>query len=442
MHKIKKIILGVTPHWALSFYHYILARVASMVYGFPSRKMVVIGVTGTKGKTSTINFLWAALSAGGMKTGVVSTANIRIGEKEYTNIYHMTMPGRFVIQKIMRDMVRAGCTHCVVETTSEGMKQFRHIGIVYDYAVFTNLTPEHLPSHGGSFEKYKQAKGTLFRILHTLPRKFLNNKRVEKTIIVNLDSEHAQYFLNNEADRKYTYSIDKDADFRASGIVSSRDGVRFDIDKEHFNLSIHGVFNVYNALPAVAIARLEGVSDEDIARGLANLSVIPGRMEIVSCGQPFTVFVDYAHEKESMTKAVAAAREMCESGGKVLVLLGAEGGGRDKTKRNSMGLVVARDADIVVVSNVDPYDDNPMNIIEDIAVAAESLGKVREKDLFVIEDRRQGIYKALSLAQKGDTVIITGKGAEQSMILGTGTISWDDRVVVREELSRLGFSGR
>ncbi|MFA6446293.1 MAG: UDP-N-acetylmuramyl-tripeptide synthetase, partial [Candidatus Paceibacterota bacterium] len=395
MHKIKKIIIWLTPHWILSIYHYTLARIASLVYGFPSRKMVVIGVTGTKGKTSAINFIWASLSAGGNKTGIVSTANIRIGEQEFVNKYHMTMPGRFIIQKIMKDMVRAGCKYCIIETTSEGMKQFRHIGIAYDYAVFTNLTPEHLPSHGGSFEKYKKAKNTLFRILHRLPRKVLNGKKIPKIIIVNNDSEYAPYFAENKADKIYSYGIDKNADYQAKNVMTGKQGVFFDLGQSHFHLAIHGSFNVYNALPAIIIARVSEVSDADIAKGLTGLTIIPGRMEVVSCGQPFTVFVDYAHEKESMTRALVASRGLCKEEGKVIVVLGAEGGGRDKSKRALMGAVVARYADFVVVSDVDPYDDDPKTIIEDIAKVAEIQGKVRGKNLFTIEDRREGINKAL-----------------------------------------------
>ena len=396
--------------------------------------MVVIGVTGTKGKTSTANFIWSALSIGGKKTGIITTANIRIAEREAVNAYHMTMPGRFTIQKLLRDMVQAGCTYCVVETTSEGIKQHRHIGIEYDIAVFTNLTPEHLPSHGGSFEAYKKAKGALFASLNR-PRKVLGGKRIDKVIIANADSEHAPYYLGFPADRKITFGIGPGADYTAEGIRSSDRGVEFQVKDSSYALAIPGTFNVVNALPAIVVSHLAGIDDASIARGLASLSVIPGRMERIEEGQDFTVFVDYAHEGQSMRNVLETARGM--SKGKVIVLLGAEGGGRDTQKRGVMGRLTAALADYVVVSDVDPYDDDPREITEDIARATEEAGKIRGENLFVIEDRRAGINKALSLARDGDVVLLTGKGAEQSMVVGGVHFPWDDRIVVREELKKI-----
>ena len=438
---MKKHLKKIIPFWWLSFYHYCLAIGASILYGIPSRKMIVIGVTGTKGKTSTINFVWSVLMAGGYKTGIITTANIRIGETEILNPYHMTMPGRWTIQKLMHRMVREGCTVCLVETTSEGLKQFRHVGIVYDMAVFTNITPEHLPSHGGSFEKYKEAKGKLFATL-AQHIKVIKGKKIPRVIIANKDSEHVDYYLNFTADRKIGYSSRLEADYRATDIAETTHGVSFKLDGKPFALSILGAFNVYNALPAIAIAHLMNISDEKIREGLKKLTLIPGRMELIteklaSGTQDFTVIVDYAHEKESMTGVLKTAQAMRHTGGKIIVLLGAEGGGRDKAKRPLMGQLTATMADYVIVSNVDPYEDDPTEIVEDIAVVAEKYGKVRNKDLFVIEDRRLGIRKALSLARTHDIVIITGKGAEQSMIIGGASIPWDDRTVVREELRSL-----
>lgn len=365
--------------------------------------MKVIGVTGTKGKTSTANFIWSVLQAGGHKTGIISTANVRIGDESMLNKYHMTMPGRFVIQRLMREMVKAGCTHCVIETTSEGLNQYRHIGVSYDIGVFTNLTPEHLPSHGGSFEKYKQAKARMFA-------------QTEELIIANGDDPHAEFFMNFPARKKIMFH-------------------KSDFDSSLFHLSILGDFNVYNALPAIIIGRYVGMSDADIARGLSDLKVIPGRMELIDEGQPYTVIVDYAHEKISMTYVLETAQRLRKAGSKIIVLLGAEGGGRDKSKRPIMGELAAKLADCVIVSNVDPYDDDPTPIVEDIAVAAERFGKVRGKDLFVIEDRRAGIRKALQVAKSDDIVLITGKGAEQSIVIDGKSSAWDDRNIVREELN-------
>ena len=434
---MKKVLRSLAPERLLSLYHYFLALAAAARYGFPSRQIVVIGITGTKGKTSTANFIWSCLSAGGVHAGILTTANIRIGDRELLNAYHMTMPGPFTIQRLLRQMVDAGCTHCVIETTSEGLKQHRNVGIQYDIGVFTNLFPEHLPSHGGSFDAYKEMKGKMFSSLRAHPNKIIGRKQVEKVIIANAASEHAPYFLAFPADRKVTFAVDTKADYMAQEVRSSEAGVAFKVGGAEFRLGIPGAFNVSNALPAIIISRLANIDDASIARGLASLSIIPGRMERIEEGQNFTVFVDYAHEGESMRNVLETATAMRAPGGKIVVLLGAEGGGRDKAKRPIMGKLTGTMADYVVVSNVDPYDDDPQEILEDIADAAEKSGKKRDANLFVIEDRRAGIEKALSLARAGDIVLITGKGAEQSMVLGGRSIPWDDRTVVREKLHKM-----
>jgi UDP-N-acetylmuramoyl-L-alanyl-D-glutamate--2,6-diaminopimelate ligase len=427
---LKSLLKKIVPKQLFSAYYYRLAMGSAMYYGRPSEKMIVIGVTGTKGKTSTANFIWAGLSKK-YKVGMITSANIRIGDHEELNAYHMTMPGRATIQRLMKKMVQAGCQYCVIETTSEGIKQFRHKGIHYDTLVFTNLTPEHLPSHGGSFENYKQAKGTIFRELSQRPKKVIDGKEISTTVIVNADSEHKDYFLSFPADNKLTYSIVNPSDFQVKGSIHTPLGPQFTLGDASYHLSILGTFNIYNALPAIIIAEKAGLSPADIQAGLERLTLIPGRMEQIQEGQDFTVIVDYAHEKESMGALLATAKSMRQGSAKIIVLLGAEGGGRDKAKRPAMGQIVGKEADYVVVSDVDPYEDDPKQIAEDIAVVAERFGKVREENLFTILDRKEGIAKAISLAKAGDIVLITGKGAEQSMYTNAGKISWDDREVVR-----------
>jgi UDP-N-acetylmuramoyl-L-alanyl-D-glutamate--2,6-diaminopimelate ligase len=354
----------------------------------------------------------------------------------------MTMPGRFLLQKTMAQMAEEGCEFCVVETTSEGIKQWRHVGIDYDVAVFTNLSPEHLASHGGSFEKYREAKGKMFAALNVNGRrKNINGRKIDKTIIVNFDDENKDFFLNFAADKKMTYGLRSGSDVVALNIVAGSDGVSFDVGGENFRLDILGAFNVYNALPAIAIGRLFDVDDKLIAQGLAALKMIPGRMEeVVATSQGVSwarVFVDYAHEAKSMEAVLLAGRNIVGAAGKVIVLLGAEGGGRDKAKRPAMGKIAGQLADFIVVSNVDPYDDDPQAILNDIAIAVEAEKKVCGDNLFVMADRRQGIHKALSCAKAGDVVLITGKGAEQSITIGGQKYPWDDRTVVREEMLKL-----
>lgn len=441
--KIKKLI----PEQCISFYHLALAASAAFYYGFPSKKMIVIGITGTKGKTSAANFIWSVLMAGGYKTGLVGTANIRIGEKEFLNTYHMTMPGRFILQRILKQMADAGCTHCIVETTSEGIKQWRHYGIFYDVAIFTNLTPEHLQAHGGDFLKYKEAKGKLFSALGKNGCKVIKGKEIKKIIIANSDNEHSDFYLGFSSDEKFTYGLGIGADFIANNVKNTSDGLEFSVGNENFRINILGKFNAYNALPALIVGKIFDIPYEKIQEGFKNLKIIPGRMEKIEEGQKFSVFVDYAHEKEGMIAVLDAAQELLEtefltvgnsvSKGNIILLLGAEGGGRDKAKRPILGEIAAKKADFVIVSNVDPYEDDPKEICEDIAVAAEKFGKIRDKNLFVIEDRREGIKKALSLASDNDVVLVTGKGSEQSIVIGGKRYPWDDRVVVREELRNI-----
>jgi len=435
---IKSIIKKFIPEQFISLYHLIFAALAAFYYGWPSKKMIVIGITGTKGKTSAANFIWSVLTAGGHKTGLIGTANIKISEIEMLNKYHMTMPGRFILQKLLRQMADAGCEFVIVETTSEGIKQWRHFGIFYDVAIFTNLTPEHLEAHGNSFEKYKEAKGKMFKIIKNGKRKIINGKEIKKIIIVNYDDPHKEYFLNFPADKKINFGTKEGADFQSDKIRNTGEGLEFLVGSTPYQINISGKFNVYNALPAVAIGSVFGVSSEQIQGGLKSLKNIPGRMEKIDEDQDFTVFVDYAHEKEGMSAVLETASEMAmQSIGKVIVLLGAEGGGRDKAKRPILGEIAAKNADFIVVSNVDPYEDDPKEICEDIAVATEKFGKTRGKNLFIIEDRREGIKKAISLANKNDVVLITGKGSEQSIVIGGRRFPWDDRTVVREELNKL-----
>jgi len=443
--KIKKLM----PEQLVSFYHFCLAVLATFYYGFPSKKMVVIGITGTKGKTSAANFIWSVLTAGGYKAGLIGTINIRIGEIEMINKYHMTMPGRFILQKTLKQMLDAGCEYCIVETTSEGIKQWRHYGIFYDLAVFTNLSPEHLQSHGGSFERYKAAKGKIFAALTENSHKIIKGKKIEKIIIANGDNPHADYYLSFQADKKITYGVEDVSafsakladsagkDFSAREIKNTPNGLEFSVKSDRYQINILGRFNVYNALPAIIIGSMLGIGFDKIKEGLKNLKIIPGRMEKIDEGQNFLIFVDYAHEKESMNAALSAAEDLLDKNkGKIIVLLGAQGGGRDRAKRPALGEISAKKADFVIVSNDDSYEDDPKEIAEDIARAAEKFGKTREKNLFVIEDRRKGISKALSLANKNDVVLITGKGAEQSIITGGKHYPWDDRIVVREELNK------
>ncbi len=441
MNALKRFIKKIVPNSLLSYYHLTIARLASRFYKNPSGKMIVVGITGTKGKSSVANFIWSCLTLAGYKTGILSTAVIRIGDSEFPNIYHMTMPGRFILQKLLNDMNKAGCKFAIIETTSEGIKQWRHVGIDYDFAIFTNLYPEHLASHNNNFDEYRMTKGKLFASLKPAGAilKNLDGKPVPKTAIANNDSPYKDYFLSFDADKKITYGIYAPADFRATNIEVTDSGSTFTLNGENYEVNLPGEFNVENSLPAIVLCQTLGVNQATIASGISGLKNIPGRMEAIEAGQNFKVYVDYAHQKESMEALLLTAKTIVKkTGGKIIVLLGAEGGGRDKSKRATMGALAGRMADYVIVSNVDPYDDDPKEIIDDIVKAVLAEGKLaQDAELFPIEDRRLGIRQALNLAKENDLVLITGKGSEQSMIIGKNKFPWDDRDVVREEIKIL-----
>jgi UDP-N-acetylmuramoyl-L-alanyl-D-glutamate--2,6-diaminopimelate ligase len=253
--KIKSFIKKLAPNKVLSYYHYFLALVADLYFGHPSGRMIVVGITGTKGKTTCANFVWSVLKETGSKVGQIGTANIRIGEKEFLNNFHMTMPGPFKLQHLLKQMADEGCGYCVLEATSEGMKLWRHIGIDFDAAIFTNLTPEHLPSHNNSFEEYKKEKGKLFQALSN-NRKVIKGTSIKRISIINSDSEHADYFSSFPAGKKYTYGISSNADLKAGDIQETSEGVSFEAGGALFKLSILGGFNVLNALPAILLDEL------------------------------------------------------------------------------------------------------------------------------------------------------------------------------------------
>ncbi len=443
---MKRWLRRLLPSFIIDRGHWLLGQAAAWRYGRPSEKLVVIGVTGTNGKTTTANLIARILEESGKRVGLATTANFKIAEKEWLNDTKMTMLGRSRLQSLLARMVAAGCTHAVVETSSEGIKQWRHAAINYDTVVFTNLTPEHLESHGG-FENYKRAKGRLFAHLTARPRKRFGGRRVEKSAVVNLGDEHAGYFLSFRADRKIGFFVDREGARRHAGDAVDRrveahdvrlhpDSSDFTVGQERFHLPLPGLFNVENALAAVAAAAEHQVALSIASRALAKTGTIPGRMELIDLGQPFRVLVDYAPEPESFRRMYEAVDRMGRTG-RIIHVLGSCGGGRDVARRPVLGQMAAAKADIVIVTNEDPYDDDPAAIIEDVAAGAEQAGKRRGHDLFTILDRTAALEKAVSLAGPGDLVIATGKGAEQAICVAGGKkIPWDERTKLREIIAR------
>jgi UDP-N-acetylmuramoyl-L-alanyl-D-glutamate--2,6-diaminopimelate ligase len=441
---MKALVKKILPKSLLTFYHKSLATLAPLVYGSPSEKIIVIGVTGTNGKSTTVNLIAKVLEAGGNKVGLTSTVNFKVADREWLNNKKMTMVGRFQLQSLLKQMVDAGCKYAVVETSSEGIKQFRHLGINYDYVVFTNLTPEHLESHGG-FENYKKAKGELFKHLMAKPKKKIFGREIPKISVINIDDEHSDYYLQFSADKKIKFSTKQVGAnvFTATDVQVSTRGTLFKFNNEEINLKLIGAFNVDNALPAIVIGTEETIDFGQIKRALENIAVVPGRMEMIDEGQNFSVIVDYAPEPYSMKKLYETLgllknkEHVAKSTNKIIHVLGSCGGGRDRARRPILGKMAGENADIVIVTNEDPYDDEPMGIINEVADGAIEVGKVLDKNLFKILDRKEAIAKAISLAGEGDLVLVTGKGSEQAIAIASGKyMPWDDRKVIRDILKK------
>ena len=428
---IKKIIKKLTPKFILNSYYQSLSLLGAFFYGHPSNKLKVIGVTGTNGKSTAVNMISFLLEKEGYKVGSTSTVGFKIGSEEWLNDKKMTMIGRFALQKMLSKMVKEKCDYAVIETSSEGIKQYRHLGINYDVVVFTNLTPEHLEAHGG-FENYKKAKLRLFKHLMNKPKK----TDISKVIVANKDDKYFEEFINYQADQKISFSINEESDFQAHSIRFEDFNTRFVLRGVKFEMNILGEFNVYNILTALAVCSSQGIDLKTMASYLESFEGTPGSMEFIKNERGIKILVDYAPEIESLKQLYKALDLFTYN--RLIHVLGSCGGGRDKSRQPVLGEMAGDKADIAVITNEDPYDDNPMEIIDTVAQGAIEKGKELNKDLFKIEDRREAILKALKLAQKDDLVLLTGKGAEQYICLANGKkIAWDERKVVRELLKEL-----
>lgn len=434
-HSLKKYL----PEPVLMVYHFVLANLAMLLYRFPAKRMVVIGVTGTKGKSSTVNFIAQLLTELGETVGYTSTAGFNIAGQEIENNLKMTMPGRFILQALLRRMVQAGCTYAVIETSSQGLVQYRHLGINYDVAVFTNLTPEHIEAHGG-FEKYKRAKSLLFRHLTARTRKLLKGRQIAKTIIVNADSEHASYYASYAADKHLSFSWLGQGDYQVKEVSHDAHGASLAVNEITGYLPLPAHFMRQNAVAAVATVASLGFSLTDVMAAAETLQNVPGRYEQLQAGQPFQVIIDYAYEPEGL-KALFAAVKQTPTRGRLLGIHGSAGGGRDVARRPIIGQLAAEHEDMVFVTNEDPYDDDPQDIIKQVAAGAKTAGKVEGQNLFVIEDREVAIEQALAMAQPGDTVLITGKGSEPVMAIAGGRkLPWSDKAVALKALAKMGYN--
>jgi len=404
------------------FYHFWLSLFAALIYGFPYRKLKVIGVTGTNGKSTVVHLISQILESGGYNVAALCSIEFKIKDKVWPNDLKMTMPGRFKIQKFLHQAAKAGCEYAVLEVTSEGIKQHRQRFIRFETALLTNLTEEHLESHGG-FDNYKRAKAKLFHQIRTKGKS-----------IVNLDDPNADYFLQFPAKEKWGYGIDFESSKQVNQIVRASDyqlsqkGISFVVDGQDFAVNLLGKFNLYNILAAISVGLTQDIPLDKIKSVLAIVKGIPGRLEMV-IKEP-AVIVDYAHTPDALEKVYQTIRESFS--GSIVGVLGAAGGGRDKWKRPEFARIAEKYLDKIIITNEDPYNEDPQAIIDDIVKG------LKEKSAEEFIDRRLAIHRALELARRQDVVIITGKGCEPWMCVGRGKkIPWDDRKVVKEEFKKM-----
>jgi len=444
IYQIKKFIKKITPNFIISFYHYCLVFVGAMFYGFPGKSAVIIGITGTKGKTTVAELLNSFLESMGKKTAVANSLRFKVDEKSWSNNLKMTMPGRLFLQKFLFHARKKHCQYVILEVTSEGIKQHRHQFIDFDVAALVNVQPEHLEAHENSFEKYRQAKEKLFAKLNSCRKKMpISDRRgqfeahIKKISVVNLDDKLADHFLNYWAEKKVGFCLncaDKngvDVMVRPDHYKVSNQGIDLTLDGVEMHSPLRGDFNLDNILCAVAIAKALNVPLMAIKEALAKFDGLPGRMEEIETNSNFKVFVDYAHTPDSLDAVCSSLKKEVEGKSKLICVVGSTGGGRDKWKRPAMGKVVSQFCDEIIITNEDPYDEDPRKIMDDIAMGV----KLSKKNPKMIENRRDAIRAGLRACSAGDILVITGKGSEQVMVVRNGEkIPWDDRKVVKEEL--------
>jgi len=431
---IINILRKLIPSFVINWYHFLLTLIGAFLYRFPARKMIIVGITGTSGKSTVVDFTSRILEEAGYKVAALSSIKFKINGKEWENTLKMTMPGRLKLQKFLKQAKDAGCQYCVLEVTSEGMLQYRHKFIDFDVVCLTNLTPEHIERHG-SFENYKKAKGKLFQSLES-KNKIINNKEIQKISVVNLDDENSGYFLEFQADKKYGFGLETGAEMpdieqiKASSIQLDFSGTKFLAWGTQFNTKLLGNFNIYNVLAAVCIGISQGIPVEICKKAIEKVKGVEGRIEVV-IKEPFKVIVDYAHTPAALQCIYEFLASIKKGKSKIICVLGSCGGGRDKWKRPELGKIAAKFCDEIIVTNEDPYDEDPIKIIE--AVARGTNGKAKK-----ILDRRVAIKETLNIAKPNDVVIIAGKGSEPWMCVAGGKkIPWDDREIVREEFKNL-----
>ena len=398
-------------------YHYAQSLVAGIKYGWPTKRLHVIGVTGTNGKTTTCFMSWNMLKAAGYKTGLMTTVAYGVDDLK-PELGHMTTVDALTLNRRIRSIADEGAEYLVLEVTSHALAEFRTLGIHFDIAVFTNLTHEHLDYHK-TITNYRNAKGKLF-------------KRADLSIL-NADDPATKYY-QAIAKEYITYGI-KSGDFRAKSIKLAVNGVKYSCGDINITTKIPGEFNVYNSLAAAITGRRLGLTNEQIERGISSLASVEGRMNLIDEGQPFTVIVDYAHAPDALEKVFDSIKG---HKGRIISVHGGAGR-RDPSTRPIRGAILAQHSDIVIITEDDSRDEDPDTIAAGFIEGATKHGKVMDRDLFKIMNRDTAIKKAITMARPGDVVLLLGKGHEKTILRADGPHAFEDIKVAKKHLHALGY---
>jgi UDP-N-acetylmuramoyl-L-alanyl-D-glutamate--2,6-diaminopimelate ligase len=414
-----------------------LSPIAAAFYNYPAQQLTVVGITGSKGKTTTSTLAAHVLDQEGHQSGLMTTVDFKIGPRWWANKTRQTTLEALDVQRMLREMVDAGCDFAVVEASSHALSaQWNRVGdCAFDVALITNITHEHLDYHG-TFEQYRQDKARLFELLR-------DGGKPRRTAIINLDDPNAAYFIDAAGDAEVlTYAVQSEAALvRPRDIELTRDGVRYTAvtpaGEVGIELGIPGEFNVLNSLAALCVGLSQGISKAACATALRAVGGVNGRMERIELGQPFTVVVDYAHNPDSFEQVMGMMRPLTE---RKLISVFGSAGERDHEKRPMQGAIAGRYCDLVIITDEDPRDEDRFTILEDIAGGVRQAGKQEGRDYLKIADRAEALRAALGQAQPGDIVLLLGKGHESNILYEHGrTQPWSERAEAEQALHELGF---
>lgn len=434
---MRKLVKALIPHKLFRqiepYGHLVETFLANLRYGFPARNLKIIGVTGTDGKTTTTTMVWSMLKDAGYNAGYMTTIGYGSPKRQIPNQVHMTTMQAFPLMRRIKELKEEGIEWLVLEVTSHALAQNRVWGVPFEVAVMTNIGHEHLDYHG-TFDRYRDAKRRLFR-------KTASNKAGLQVGVVNADDPSAAEFAG-EVPKPLRYGI-KYGDIRATRVKTTSTGSQYTVrhgeDLLHLKVNIPGSFNVYNSLAAVCVGFALKLSNEQIEKGIASLKEVEGRMTFIDEGQDFSVIVDFAHTPDSFEKLLSDMRKVTVHPSRLLVLFGSAGR-RDEAKRAKQGAIAGSYADLVVVTEEDDRDIDGHKIMQQIAEGAETSGKVRDKDLFCIHNRVEAINFIINQAEKGDTVMLLGKGHEKTIERADGEHLWDEVGEAKAALNALGLS--